>query len=419
MNRNNYKWLVIAMLWCVCFFDYADRLGVAALFPLLKREFFLTPVQLGLLGSVAAWIYGLGAPFAGFVVDRIRRKTAILGALLLWSGVTAAAVISHSFHQLLFFMAALGLVVTVYFPSAMSLISDYHGRSTRSRAMGIHQTAVYVGTIGGGFLGGLIGERFGWRWSFIIFGAMGIVLGLTLMGFLQEPQRGAADVEDGNPHPLQNPRAGAPALESIKLVLGTPTALLLMLAFMCANFVGLVLLVWMPSFLYEKFHMSVAMAGLSATLYAQVTSMVGSPLGGLLADVFRRRWFAGRVMVQALGVFIGAPFVFICGRASSMAAVVMTLAAWGLFKGLYDANIFASVFDVIPPQVRGTAAGFINMMGWLGGGAAPVIIGFAAERIGSSRAISLSSAVYVASGILLSTAAAVFIRRDIARVEAR
>ena len=204
---------------------------------------------------------------------------------------------------------------------------------------------------------------------------------------------------------------------SIKMILGTPTAVLLMGAFMCANFVALVLLAWMPNFLYDKFHMSVAMAGLSATLFAQVASMVGSPLGGWFADVFRRRWVGGRVLVQAVAVFCGAPFVFFCGRAGSITAVIVMLTAWGLFKGLYDANIFASVFDVMPPQVRGTAAGFINMMGWLGGGAAPVVVGFVAERTGASLAISLSSAVYVAAGILLTTASALFIRRDVARVE--
>jgi len=417
MNRSRYKWYVIGMLWCVCFFDYVDRWGISALFPLLKKEMNLTMVQLGLLGSVSAWVYGLGAPVAGYVVDRISRKTAILGGLFIWSGVTAAATVSHSYHHLLWFMAALGATVTIYMPAAMSMISDYHGKATRSRGMGIHQTAVYVGTIGGGFLAGWIGERYGWRWSFIMFGALGTVLGLILFGLLREPARGAADLEDGGVDP-QTPRlAKVPVGASIKLILGTPTAVLLMGAFMCANFVALVLLAWMPNFLYDKFHMSVAMAGLSATLFAQVASMVGSPLGGLLADVFRRRTVGGRMLVQAVAVFCGAPFVFFCGRAGTMAGVIVALTAWGLFKGLYDANIFASVFDVIPPQVRGTAAGFINMMGWLGGGAAPVVVGFVAQRIGASRAISLSSVVYVAAGILLTTGLTVFARRDVARVE--
>lgn len=418
MKPSNYKWFVIGMLWCVCFFDYVDRWGVSALFPLLKREMHLTPVQLGLLGSVSAWIYGLGAPFAGYVVDRIRRKTAILGGLFIWSAITAAAALSHSFHSLLWFMAALGAAVTIYVPSAMSMISDYHGRATRSRAMGIHQTAVYVGTIGGGFLAGLIGEHYGWRWSFLVFGALGGLLGLILLGLLREPPRGAADLEDEGSPPGSQALGAMPVGASIKLILGTPTAVLLMGAFMGANFVALVLLAWMPNFLYDKFHMSVAMAGLSATLFVQVASMVGSPLGGWLADLLRRRRVGGRVLVQAVALFCGAPFVFYCGKAATMTGVIVALTIWGLFKGLYDANIFASVFDVMPPQVRGTAAGFVNMMGWLGGGAAPVIVGFVAERIGASRAISLSSGVYVLAAILLTTAGAVFIRRDAARVEA-
>lgn len=414
---HRYKWYVVGMLWCICFFDYVDRWGISALFPLLRREMHLDLVQLGLLGSVSAWVYGLGAPFAGYVVDRIRRKSAILGGLLIWSGVTAAATASHSFHRLLWFMAALGATVTIYMPAAMSMISDYHGKATRSRAMGMHQTAVYVGTIGGGFLAGWIGERFGWRWSFILFGAAGVLLATILAGLLREPERGGADAEQGSATPSPADSAHPPARRSIFLILGVPTAVLLMGAFMCANFVALVSLSWMPNFLFDKFHMSVAMAGLSATLFAQVASMAGSPLGGWLADVFRRRFAGGRIVVQALAVFCGAPFVYLAGRAGTVGRVVVMLTAWGLFKGLYDANIFAAMYDVVPAQVRGTAAGLMNMMGWLAGGAAPVIIGFVSQRLGASRAISLSSLVYVAAGILLTTAHARFVQRDAAQAE--
>jgi MFS family permease len=417
MNRGRYKWYVVGMLWCISFFDYADRQGLFSLFPLLEKEMHLTPIQLGLLGSVFAWIYGLGAPFAGYVVDRIRRKTAMLSGLFVWSIVTVATTLSRSFRHLFAFMAGEGAAETIYVPSAMSMISDYHGKATRSRAMGIHQTSVYVGTIGGGFLAGLIGERYGWRWSFILLGGLGFILGLILLGLLREPQRGAADLEDGTAQAPTAAVARASVGKSIKLILGTPTAVMLMGAFMCANFVALVLLSWMPKFLYDKFHMSLAMAGLSATLFAQVASMVGSPLGGWFADLFRRRFFGGRILVQAIAVFCGAPFVFFCGRSGTVGWVVVMLTAWGFFKGLYDANIFASVFDVVPPEVRGTTAGFMNMVGWLGGGAAPVVIGFVAQRIGPSQAISLSCFVYVAAGILLTTGLTVFARRDVARIE--
>jgi MFS family permease len=176
-------------------------------------------------------------------------------------------------------------------------------------------------------------------------------------------------------------------------------------AFLCANFVAVVLLSWMPKFLYDKFHMNLAMAGLTATIFAQLASMLGAPVGGWLADTLRRKTAGGRMMVQALGVFAGAPCVALCGLTGSVAWLVVSLALWGFFKGMYDANIFASVYDVIPPETRGSAAGLMNTIGWLGGGAAaPLTIGVLAQAYGLSVAIALASAVYLMAGAFLITA---------------
>lgn len=420
MNTGNYKWYVVGMLWCVSFFNYADRQAIFSLFPILEKEMHLTPLELGLLGSAFAWVYGLCAPFAGHIVDCVRRKTAIMGGLYVWSSIAVATSLSRSFRQLFVFMAAEGLGETFYYPASMSMLSDYHGRRTRSRAMGIHQTSVYVGTVGGGFFAGLIGQYYGWRWSFAFFGTMAILLGLILTRFLREPARGAADAQDLGMSGGMAVPTRMPILEFLKIIWGTPTALILMVAFMCANFVALVLLSWMPKFMFDQFGLSLAMAGLSATIFAQVASMIGSPLGGWFADLLRKRTLAGRMLVQAGGVFCGAPFVFLCGQAQSILWAVLALTGWGLFKGFYDSNIFAATFDVIPPEARGTAVGFMNMVGWLGGGAAaPVVIGYIAARSSLGRAISLASFVYVAAGLVLLTGIVMFTRRDVARLELR
>ena len=394
-----YKWRVVAMLWCISFFNYADRQAIFSVFPLLEREMHLTPVQLGLLGSGFAWVYGLAAPFAGLVVDRIRRKTAILGGLHAWSLICLATVVARSFRPLFLFRAAEGLGETFYFPASTSLISDYHDKFTRSSALGLHQTAVYMGTIGGGFFAGLIAESYGWRWSFIVFGGLGILLGFLLTRLLIEPTRGATEPESAA-RATDGATLGLVAF--LQLTLRTPTLLCLLGAFMCANFVAVVLLSWMPKFLYDRFHMGLAMAGLTATLFVQVASMVGAPGGGWLADWWRRRSVRGRIAVQTIGVLGGAPFVVVCGLTSSVAALIVALTLWGFFKGLYDANIFASVFDVVPPDARGRAAGFMNMIGWLaGGGSAPLVIGLVAERSSLGTAMALTSLVYVAAGVLL------------------
>jgi sugar phosphate permease len=96
---------------------------------------------------------------------------------------------------------------------------------------------------------------------------------------------------------------------------------------------------------------------------------------------------------------------------------MVALTAWGFFKGLYDANIFAAMFDVVPPESRGTATGIMNMVGWLGGGGvAPIAIGYIAERQSLGFAIALASAVYVAGAALLLAGIFLFIRRDAARM---
>src|SRR5258707_10961445 len=196
MPRSNYKWHVVAMLWWIAFFNYADRQAIFSVFPLLKKEFALDTVWLGLLGSSFAWVYGLSAPFAGAIVDRVRRKSAILAGLQAWSIICMATALSANFSALIFFRGAKGLGETFSFPASMSLLSDYHGPETRSRALGFHQTSVYIGSIAGGFFAGLIGQHYGWRSSFVIFGGCGVLLGFVLNRFLIEPPRGAADRQD-------------------------------------------------------------------------------------------------------------------------------------------------------------------------------------------------------------------------------
>ena len=406
------------MLWSISFFNYADRQAIFSVFPLIEREMQLTPVQLGLLGSAFAWVYGLGAPLAGMVVDRVRRKTAIIGGLHAWSVICMATVFSTDFRHLFFWRAMEGLGETFYFPASMSLISDYHGTETRSRAMGLHQTSVYVGTIGGGFFAGLIGQYYGWRLSFVVFGGLGILLGFILSRFLLEPVRGAADLPGvGGPHAPSGAKLSLRAF--VQLVSRTPTLLCLMGAFMCANFVAVVLLSWMPKFLYDKFGMGLAMAGLTATIFVQLASMVGAPIGGWLADTWRRRSPRGRLLVQSLGVLGGAPFVALCGLTPSVGTVMVALTFWGFFKGLYDANIFASAFEVVRPEARGTAAGFMNAIGWLaGGGSAPLVIGIIAQRESLGLAIALASTVYLAAGALLLVASVFFVQQDSARMRA-
>jgi MFS family permease len=398
-----YKWLVVGMLWFVCFFNYADRQAIFSVFPLLKQEMDLSDVQLGVIGASFMWVYAFGAPFAGAIGDRFNRKFLILAGLIFWSLITIATALSTKYWHLVLFRALEGLGETFYFPASMSLLSDYHGPDTRSRAMGIHQSSVYAGTIAGGALAGFMGQYYGWRSGFYVFGWCGVVLGAVLIALLKEPQR----TRSAEPAPAA-PRSGL--REALRGVFASPMTPVLMCVFIGANFVAMVFLTWMPSYLYRKFSMSLTMAGLSATAYLQIASVLGVISGGVLADRLARKHRGGRMMAQALGLACGVPFLFLTGWTLSVPVLVLAMAGFGYFKGLYDANIWASLYDVVKPERRATAVGLMNCIGWLGGSAAPIAIAAASARYGMSACLSATSAIYFSLAGLLMWGVSRFMR---------
>ena len=424
---ETYKWWVVVMLWFVCFFNYADRQAIFSVFELLKSEMRLSDVQLGIVGASFMWVYALIGPIAGLVGDRFNRKALIIAGLVFWSLITLATALSTKYSHLVLFRALEGFGEAFYFPASMSLLSDYHRARTRSRAMSIHQSSVYAGTIAGGSVAGVLGQHYGWRSSFYLFGSLGMLLGLLLLVLLREPARaistepvsrepqlsrgtgtGAGGTDRRQPPALPGRGSHSPMVQSLKDLLkpigelfANPMVRILTAVFVGANFVAMIFLTWMPSFLYRKFNLSLAMAGVSATAYLQIASVLGVLSGGVLADPLARTNRGGRMIVQAIGLALGVPFIFVAGWTLSVPVVIVALIGFGYFKGLYDANIWASLHDVVRPERRASAVGLMNSIGWIGGGVAPVAIAAASERFGMSACISANSVIYLIVAALL------------------
>ncbi len=403
--KTGYRWWVVFMLWWVCFFNYADRQAISAVLPVLEKEFGFNKQELGYISSAFMWVYAAAAPLAGYVGDRVRRKDLILGGCLFWSFVTITTGWCSKLWHFITVRALEGFGETFYFPASMSLVSDYHSRATRSRAMSFHQSSVYVGTIMGSWLGALFAQHYGWQVGFYVFGTAGIVLAVVLYKLLREPVRGAAD----GPLPEKPaPTKSIPYRETLKLIFKKREVAWLMIAFAGANFVATIFLTWTPTFLYEKFQYKLAAAGLNGALFIQVSSAVSVPLSGLLADKLSARFPGGRMLVQAAGLLVGASFVAGVGLAETRHSLMLAMIAFGLCKGIYDANIFASVYDVVPSEARASAAGLMNTIGWIGGSLGPIYVGWMAlhgtwgsEIANMSHAIAWGGAVYLVSGIIL------------------
>jgi MFS family permease len=396
-RAGSYKWAVVGMLWCICVLNYADRQAISSVFPRLSSEFGFDKVQLGLIGSAFMWVYAAGAPFAGLAGDLARRKDLILGGCLFWSGVTILTGGCGKFWQFITVRAAEGFGETFYFPASMSLLSDYHSGQTRSRAMSLHQSSVYIGTILGGFLAAWFAETYGWRSGFYFFGGAGMVLALVLYRFLREPQRTVAPAEEK-----------VSLGEAWLAIFRQPAAVLLMLAFVGANFVATIFLIWTPTFLVEKYGFRLTSAGLSGSVFIHLASALSVPFAGILADKLAARVAGGRILVQVTGLLVGAFFVFVVGSTKTVSVLLAAMFCFGACKGFYDSNIFASIYDLVHPRVRGSAAGLMNTVGWGGGALGPVAVGWfsrhgaGTEMENMSHAISYCSVVYlVSAGLLL------------------
>jgi MFS family permease len=416
----SYKWWVVFMLWFICFFNYADRQAIAAVFPELEREFGFNKEQLGLIGSAFMWVYAGGALFAGLIVDRFRRKHLILGGCIFWSFVTVMTGWCSKLGHFVTVRALEGFGETFYFPASMSLTSDYHGKRTRSRALAFHQSSVYAGTILGSWLGALLAMHYGWRVGFYLFGGAGMVLALVLYRFLREPRRGESEADLQSS--VSNPPAAAPGgpssesplsiRETFRVIFRSPSVILLMLAFVCANAVATIFLVWTPSFLTDKFHYNLAAAGLTGTVFIHAASFIAVPIAGWFADKLSQRYASGRILIQAGGLLLGATFVFMVGNTQSRTTLIIAMTIFGLCKGFYDSGIFASLYDSIEPRARGTAAGIMNTVGWGGGAFGPWFVGWIAEH-GSkptkienmSAAIGWGGGLYLIAAALLGAAA--------------
>jgi MFS family permease len=356
-------WLVVALLWPVALLNYLDRQMLAS----MKYSVMADVPSIGseanwgfMLGQFK-WVYAFLSPVGGYVADRFSRRATICGSLFVWSAVTWWTGHVHSYHELLTARSLMGISEAFYIPAALALITDYHAGRTRSRAVGLHQMAIYCGVIVGGF-GGYAAEApgFGWRRAFDLCGVAGMAYAIPLAMLLRDPRK---TVEEGGD------RAASPASTLFEL-LTNASFILLVLYFTLPGLAGWVVRDWMPAILKQQFNIGQGRAGVAATLYWQLAAIVGAVAGGWLADRWVRRTVRGRIYVSALGMAMIVPAMFGVGNAATLATAVAFLVLFGLGWGFFDCNNMPILCQIARPHLRATGYGIMNLVSISCGGLA-------------------------------------------------
>jgi MFS family permease len=353
--------------------NYLDRQMLAAMQSSVMTSIpsIGTQENWGFMLGQFKWVYAFLSPIGGYVADRFSRRFTICGSLFVWSAVTWWTGHVATFHELLWARSLMGISEAFYIPAALALIADYHTGPTRSRAVGLHQIAIYLGVIAGGF-GGYVAaaENLGWRFAFTACGVFGMLYAAPLVVLLRDPPRSEERLASSN---------ASPFVASMELF-ANRSFVLLVLYFTLPALAGWVVRDWMPAILKKEFGIGEGEAGVAASLYWQLAAIVGALTGGWLADRWMRHHQRGRIFVSAIGMSLIVPAIFGIGNAGSLIIAVAFLILFGLGWGFFDCNNMPILSQIVRPELRATGYGIMNFVSISCGGLADWGFGLLRDR---------------------------------------
>lgn len=316
----------------------------------------------GRLMAVFLWIYGFMSPVAGIIADKVNRKWLIVASLFIWSGVTFAMGYATTFDQLYWLRAVMGVSEAVYIPAGLAMIADYHSSKTRSLAIGIHMTGLYMGQALGGF-GATIADTFSWQHAFISFGLIGIVYSFVLVIFLRDKPRNP-ELETTQPGTVPS-RPGL--FRGLATLLSNPAFWIILFYFAVPSIPGWGVKNWLPTLFSNRLHIDMATAGPLATITIAASSFLGVICGGLLSDRWVQRRLKGRIYTSGIGLALTIPALLLVGFGTSLFAIIAAAFCFGFGFGMFDANNMPILCQFVAPRYRATAYGLMNMMGVFSG----------------------------------------------------
>ena len=390
-----YKWEVLLLLWMAYLLNQADRQVFNTVLPAIRDALNLTDTSIGLIATIFNLCYAVMVPMGGWVGDKFSRKWVVTIAILFWSVATMFTGLATGVIMLILMRSvATGGGEAFFGPANYSLLGQYH-KETRARAMSIHQTAYYIGVILAGWLAGLIADKLGWQYSFIIFGAVGVVWGIIMIIRLKDKKDDNADVTA-----KEENKVGI--LDGFKVVFTTPTALMLTIGFSGLIFVITGFMTWIPAFLQEEFGQTQAAAGFNSMFWTYLAAFVGVLLAGSLSDKFAAKSNKARMLLQAFGLIAGAVFLFIMGGSKTLWVLYLSFAGWGFFRAFFDANTYTILYDVTPARLHASCSSAMITTGFAVGALAPVVLGAMKQSLGSlSATFPVLGIIWIVCGVLM------------------
>lgn len=359
-SSKAYPWVVVGLLWVVALLNYMDRQMLSTMREAMQIDIaeLESAVNFGRLMAIFLWIYGCISPFAGAIADRISRKWLIIGSLAVWSGVTLAMGFCTTYNQIYVLRALMGISEALYIPAGLSLIADYFTGSSRSLAVGIHMTGLYLGQAVGGF-GATIAAAFSWQQTFLCFGIAGVAYA-ALLAIMLEDRRN--EKSECGPDAAEPP-AKEPVWKSFALIFSNISFWTILFFFAASSLPGWSTKNWLPTLFAESLGIPMSQAGPLSTITIAVSSFFGVLIGGSLSDNWVRKNIRGRIYTSAIGLAMMIPALVFIGLGSGLVSAIGAGVCFGVGYGMFDTNNMPILCQFVSSRHRATAYGIMNMTG--------------------------------------------------------
>ena len=377
----HYKWRALTLLWVAFFLQQGTRQIFGATLTSIQGSLGVGAAAIGAVATVFTFAYGLSVPFAGAAADLFNRKWMVVsGVFVFCLGIFASGFVSSLGLMIVSYGILNGFGQSFYYPSATSIIGELH-KETRATALSILQMGLYAGIIG-------VSAASGWF--------------ANSSDRINKIDRISKTDNPVNPvNPVQN----KPTLkEAFKVFVGNPSALLLAAGLGMMIYVDVGFKTWMPTHLSESFGVAKGSAALNAVLWHYIGAFIGVTLGGRISDRLAKHRPSVRMETNIAGLALAVPFIVWMAYAPSLLACGVAMALFGVFRGVYDSNLMASLFDIIPQRCHASGAGLMLSCAFVFGSTSPVVLGLVKDAFSSTAALASLAAFYLVGAVIIAVA---------------
>jgi MFS transporter, Spinster family, sphingosine-1-phosphate transporter len=375
MNKNISPLGLLLLLTGLNLFNYLDRYILSAVRTPLAAEFGIGFGDSGRLFTAFMFGYFVTSPLFGFWGDRGARKWLIAAGIFVWSLFTVLSGWAVNFGQLLLFRVLVGIGEASYASICPSLISDAWEPSRRNNALSFYYTAIPVGCALGFILGGIIAAHWGWRYSFFLAGAPGLLLALTVLPF-KEPRRGQSEAIDAR-------LVSKPGIMDLLRLYKNRGYALAVGGYIAYTFALGAFSFWGPTFLEKVHHLSTAKADSLFGGIIIITGLVGTLVGGILATLWKKKQAAGYAWLISLSTLVAIPssFMALTVARTDITIIMLTVSIFLLFMCTGPVNTL--ILESVPVNLRSSAMAFsIFLIHLFGDLWSPEIVGRLADFLG-------------------------------------